>query len=101
MTDSDRQLGRALIIIFMVLLLGSFYVLKQVNKEKLAREAEIDRCLVVVRNELGLLAGNVLDGYDVTIADGYVTIYNGNGEVLATGKFLEGAESCLEYIGDG
>lgn len=43
-------------------------------------------CLVDAYNELNLLAGNVADGYTVTIEGGQVTIYDDNG-VLATGDF--------------
>jgi hypothetical protein len=63
-----------------------------------SEQARLAECRQAVLAELGLLAGNVLDGHDVTIVDSHVTIFTGDGEVLATGKFLEGTELCHDLV---
>jgi hypothetical protein len=69
----------------------------QAGQAEPAKQAEL-ACQQARQAELELLAGNVLEGHDVTIIDGHVTIYLDSGEVLASGEFLEGTEMC--QIGD-
>ena len=96
MFQVSRRRGRVLIIIFF-LLIAAVYML---GKPERARQAELAACQQAVSAELHLLAGNVLEGHDVAIVDGHVTIYSPSGEVLATGEFLAGTDLCQDTIGE-
>lgn len=97
---SSRNAIRALRVVILGIILG-WLVGKliasslQAEQAEPARQAELAaECQQAVTTELELLAGNVLEGHDVTIIDGHVTIYLASGEVLADGEFLEDIEVC-------
>lgn len=91
-----KKRGRILIIIFF-LLVAAVYML---GKPERARQAELAACQQTVSAELEQLAALALEGHDIYISKGHVSIYLPSGEVLADGEFLAGTELCQATIGE-
>lgn len=100
-----RRTARAFAVLILALAAGiAFGYFVELHNQGLASgqpaEQAEQACLEAVTAELELLAANALEGHDIVIKDGYVTIIQVGGEVLTTGELLQGTESCHYLVGD-